>query len=92
MWYDLRHEDCSSQKVILIYDNACQHKAQLIQTLLKIFCLERFEHPLYSADLVTTSDYHLFPWLKKELGGQHFQTREELEKCITDKLPLLLSS
>ncbi len=28
------------------------------------------------------SDYHLFVRLKRELGGQHFQTREELISAV----------
>ncbi len=39
-------------------------------------CPHRAQFP-YSPDLAP-SNYHLFPWLKKELGGQCFQTPEEL--------------
>ncbi len=45
-----------SQKVVLIYDHACPHKALLIQALLKDFHWEQFEHPLYSLNLAP-SDY-----------------------------------
>ncbi len=36
-----------SQKVVVIHDNACPHRAQLIQTLMKDFHWEQFEHPPY---------------------------------------------
>ncbi len=62
-----------SQKVILIHDNACTHRVQLILIILTDFCWEQFEQPLYSLDLAP-SNYHLFQWLKKEIGRQCFQT------------------
>ncbi len=51
--------------------------------LLIDFHWEQFEHPLYLPNSVP-SDYHLFPQLKKELGGQHYQTREELISAVTN--------
>ncbi len=68
MRYGLRDEGCSIKKL-----------SQLIQTLVKDFHWEQFEHPPYSPDLVL-SDYHLFLRLNKELRGQCFQIREELIK------------
>ncbi len=72
MRYSLRDKNCC-QKVILIYDSACPHTVQSIQTLLKDFHWEQFKQSPYSLDLMP-SDYHLFPQLKKELDGQCFQT------------------
>ncbi len=53
-----------SQKVVLFHNNARLHKAQLIPTVLKDFCCKQFEHPPYALNFAL-SDYHLFPWLKK---------------------------
>ncbi len=60
-----------SQKIILIHDNARPHRVELIQTLLKDFHWEQFEHYLYLLYLVP-SECYLFPQLIKELGGQCF--------------------
>ncbi len=49
-----------SQKVVLIWNDACSHKAHLIQTLMKDFHRENFKQLPYSPDLVP-SDCHLFP-------------------------------
>jgi histone-lysine N-methyltransferase SETMAR len=38
-------------------------------------------HPPYSPD-IAPSDYHLFPELKKHLGGMHFRTGEELKEEV----------
>jgi hypothetical protein len=38
-------------------------------------------HPPYSPD-IAPSDYHLFPELKKHLGGTHFRTGEELKEEV----------
>jgi hypothetical protein len=35
------------------------------------------DHPPYSLD-VATSDYHLFPGLKKQLKGNHFSSYAEV--------------
>ncbi len=59
------------------------HRAQLIQMLLKDFHWDQFEHPPYSLNLMP-SDYHLFYRLKEELGGQCFQTQEELLLAVAN--------
>ncbi|PNF37140.1 hypothetical protein B7P43_G00383 [Cryptotermes secundus] len=38
-------------------------------------------HPSYSPDLVP-SDYHLFGFVKTQLRGQHFETREAIQKTV----------
>jgi histone-lysine N-methyltransferase SETMAR len=42
---------------------------------------ELFDHPPYSPDL-TSSDYHLFTYMKNWLGSQHFNNNEELMEGI----------
>jgi hypothetical protein len=45
------------------------------------FNRQLFDHPLYSHD-VAPSDYHLFTYLKKWLGSQHFSNNEELMEGV----------
>ncbi len=66
-----------SRKPWLFHDNAQLHTAALVVGLLKNFPWEVFRHSPYSPDFAP-SDYHLFPCLKKELGGKRFAMREEL--------------
>ena len=54
----------------------------LTQQLLQTFYWEIFDHPPYSRDLAP-SDFHLFPELKKWLGGQRFLTEELQENVKT---------
>jgi histone-lysine N-methyltransferase SETMAR len=42
-------------------------------------------HPPYSPD-IAPSDYHLFPELKKHLGGTHFRTGDELKEEVLSYL------
>ncbi len=57
--------------ILLQHDNACAHRVIKTQNLLRQFGWTVFEHPVYISDL-TTSDYQLFPELKKYLSGQQF--------------------
>ncbi len=60
VWLTLKRQGLFSQIAVSICDSPCPHKVQLIETLLKDFQWEQFEHPLYSPDLAS-NDYHLFP-------------------------------
>ncbi|UYV67970.1 hypothetical protein LAZ67_5002668 [Cordylochernes scorpioides] len=55
------------------HDNTRPHTA-----LIKKFRCELVSHPPYSPD-VAPSDFHLFPELKKNLGGTQFQDDDEKE-------------
>ena len=46
---------------------------------------ELLPHPLYSPDL-STSDYHLFPNMKKQLGDRVFTDNEEMMACVLNVL------
>jgi hypothetical protein len=63
--------------VVLLNDNVCLHTAACTQSLLEHFSWELFDHPPYGPDL-TSSDYHLFTYLKNWLGSQRFNNNEEL--------------
>ncbi|GFU05368.1 histone-lysine N-methyltransferase SETMAR [Trichonephila clavipes] len=58
------------------HDNARPHTANRTTALVERFGWEMVSHPPYSPDLAP-SDFHLFPELKKNLGGTQFQTDEE---------------
>ncbi|PNF15750.1 hypothetical protein B7P43_G11659 [Cryptotermes secundus] len=42
---------------------------------------EVLPHSSYSPDLAP-SDYHLFGFVKDQLCGQHFETREAIQKAV----------
>lgn len=68
--------------IVLLHDNARPHTAAVTSNLLHKFRWDIFDHPPYSPDLAP-SDFHLFPQLKKWLGGKHFQTDAELKDNVT---------
>jgi len=57
--------------VLFLHDNALAHRALATQKKLAYLGFQCLDHPPYSPDLAT-SDYHLFPGLKKKLKGRHF--------------------
>ena len=84
----LKRPGLLSWKVCLLHDNAQPHTARLIQFLLEDFKWIVFPHSPYSPNLAPI-DYHLFPRLKKELGGKRFATRAYLiakVECILKNL------
>ena len=63
---------------ILHQDNAPAHASQEVQTTIKIQLeAEILTHPPYSPDLAPC-DFALFPKLKGELKGKHFNDLDEL--------------
>ncbi|KAJ8891597.1 hypothetical protein PR048_004125 [Dryococelus australis] len=68
--------------VVLLHDNARLHSAAVTQQLQACFQWEVFDHTPYSPDLVL-SDFHLFPALRKWLGGRSFNTNDELQDTVT---------
>lgn len=70
-----------SRGVLLIHDNARPHVAAVTKNRLESFAWEIFSHPPYSPDLAP-SDFHLFPFLKAELGGQHFESLEHVKAAV----------
>ena len=63
--------------VLFLHDNAPAHGALATQKKLAYLGFQLLDHPPYSPDL-TTSDYHLFPGLKKQLRGRHFSSDAEV--------------
>ncbi|XP_046659139.1 histone-lysine N-methyltransferase SETMAR-like [Homalodisca vitripennis] len=77
--------------VVLIHDNARPHSAALTKRLLDGFKWDVFNHPAYSPDLAP-SHYHLFPELKKMLGGQTFRTDDALRDAVKTHLKSLAAN
>jgi histone-lysine N-methyltransferase SETMAR len=57
--------------VLFLHDNAPTHKALATQKNLAYLGFQCLHHTPYSSDLAT-SDYRLFPGLKKQLKCRHF--------------------
>ncbi|GBO30601.1 hypothetical protein AVEN_176716-1 [Araneus ventricosus] len=77
--------------VIFIRDNACPYSAVVTQQLLEHFKWDVSDHPAHSPNL-TTSDFHLFPELKNQLGGQSFQKNEEIQSSVKAHLTSLAAT
>ena len=58
-------------------DNAPAHQARATQDVITEMGIEIMPHPPYSPDH-TPCDFHLFPKVKQELRGRHFQSDKEL--------------
>ncbi len=70
--------------VFVLHNNARSHRTKLIKNLITDFKWEKFTNP-YSLDLAP-SDYHLSPWLKKELGRECFSKWEKLIQRVNSIL------
>ena len=78
-----RRDVANSKRERLLRDNAPAHKVAMHKTANCGF--ELLPHPLYSPDLAT-SDYHLFPNMKKQLGDRVFTDNEETMACVPNVL------
>jgi histone-lysine N-methyltransferase SETMAR len=65
-----------SKEILFLQDNAAPHKVTSTHQKLADLHLEVLKHPAYSPDLAS-SDYCLFPNLKKYLKGRKFSSIEE---------------
>jgi histone-lysine N-methyltransferase SETMAR len=72
-----------TQNLPLLQDNASSHKARLVQVTANDLNIEILPHPPYSPDLAP-SDFFLFPNLKKQLKGNHFDSDEEVILACDD--------
>ena len=78
-----RRDVANSQSELLLRDNAPTHKVAMDKAANCGF--ELLPHPLYSPDLAT-SDYHLFPNMKKQLGDRVFADNEETMTSVLNVL------
>ncbi|GBM87562.1 hypothetical protein AVEN_211816-1, partial [Araneus ventricosus] len=68
--------------VVLIHDNDRPHNAVVTQQLLEQFKWDVLDHPKYSPDLAT-SDFHLFPKLKKAKSPRKMDLNVALNLLIS---------
>ena len=66
------------KKILFHDDNAPSHTSNIAQAKKHELGFKSLPHPPYSPDL-TSSDYYLFPNLKRWLCGRHFESNEEVE-------------
>lgn len=69
------------KKVLFHQDNARVHTSIESMAQIRDCGFELLPHPAYSPDLAP-SDFHLFPNLKKRLGGQKFSSNEEVVEAV----------
>lgn len=69
------------KKVLFHHDNAPVHSCVVAMAKIHELKFEMLPHPPYSPDLAP-SDYHLFPNLKKHLGGQRFHRNDEVIEAV----------
>jgi len=63
--------------VLFLHDNAPAHRALATQKKLAYLGFQCPDHPAYCPDLAS-SDYHLFPGLKKKLNRRKFSYKAEV--------------
>ena len=71
----------AKKKVLFHQDNAPVHTSVIAMAKINELKFELLPHAPYSPDLAP-SDYHLFPNLKKWLGGKKFANNEEVESAV----------
>jgi len=69
----------------LLHDKALAHSATKIRQFLTQKQVATLNHPPNSADL-SPPDYLLFPKVKLQLKGATFDTTEETQKAVADRL------
>ncbi|CAG8527856.1 6959_t:CDS:2 [Cetraspora pellucida] len=67
--------------VMLHHDNASSHTVKVVTKYLKRECITLLPHSPYSSDLAPCN-FFLFPKLKQELAGQHFERIENLARAV----------
>jgi len=75
----------TSRYMWLHLDNCRVHNSKTTDQKLPSIYMKRAPHPAYSPDLAP-SDFFLFGFIKGQLRGQLFRSREELEEKITEIL------
>ena len=67
--------------ILFNQDNAPLHKATVTMANIRDFEFEIVPHHPYSPDL-TPSDYYLFPYLKKHIGGQRYSSSKDVLSSV----------
>ena len=69
--------------VLFLHDNAPAHRALATQKKLAYLGFQYLDYPPYASDLAS-SDYHLFPGLKKTIESSTFFVRRGSHCCRGD--------
>ena len=94
---NLRRRVCrvkgSTSRILLLRDNARPHTARATIEALETLKCEVLSHPPYNPDLAP-SDFHFFPYLKRDLKGTPITSDDEVKQAVTSwiKQKLLNSS
>ena len=72
-----KHRGKVTNGVLFLRDHVPAHRAFATQKKLAYLGFHCLDHPPYSPDLAS-SDYHLFPGLKKQLKSRHFSSDAEV--------------
>ncbi len=72
-------------------DNALCHRSRMVRRSLEAWDWPVMSHPPYSPDL-SPADFFLFPYLKRRLRGNNFQTVDNLENAIQRELNLITAA
>jgi histone-lysine N-methyltransferase SETMAR len=72
-------------RVLLLHDSARPHSAAATVNLLNSWDREILPHPPHSPDLAS-SNFHLFPKMKKHLRGQRFHSNEDVQNEVKEWL------
>jgi histone-lysine N-methyltransferase SETMAR len=73
----------AKKKVLFHQDNAPVHTSHIAMSKIHQLKFELLRHPPYSPDLAPC-DFHLFPNLKKWLGGKRFANDNEVINAVND--------
>lgn len=69
------------KKIVLQQDNARPHSARCTMEQIEKMGWKLLPYPAYSPDLAP-SDYHLFGFVKEQMRGQHYETREDVQAAV----------
>ena len=72
-----------SKGILLQQDNARVHTCKIAMDAVQRNGYELISHPAYSPDLAS-SDYFLFPNLKKDICGRHSWSNEEVVAAVEE--------
>ena len=70
-------------RILFHHDNAPAHSSKVSRAVLWGFHWELLSHPPYSPDLAP-SDFFLFPKLKEQIKGVHWESISEVKQAVLD--------
>lgn len=79
----LKRPHLAKKKILFHQDNAPAHTSAIAMAKIHELHYELVDHPPYSPDLAPC-DFHLFPNLKKWLGGKKFASNDEVIASVNE--------